>query len=469
MGLSTAIGDHAAVSRRSDAELAALAVAQLPCPPILVLDPERQVRFVRDPEAWSAALPRGPISVGASLGELGEEGTKLHEAAARALAGEPQRLELGGRSVALRPLRAGDEIVGVSAELSAGTDGFSERVRAAVALASGVGHEINNPLTYLFTNLDLLRVELDLRPEMTRARELYDETRVGAERMRAMVRTLKSLSEGATGKPDLISLGRVLEWAAQLTTAGAMSRAIFVVETPRPVFVRLREGLLMELLMLLLFDVAEALPASGGPHSVRLLLEPEEHEVAAPLIRVIPSVPWRAPSFTEAAALLSQLRLNLDLEQGLPVLRFPLAPPPASRPTPPPRAFTDPPPPAGNDRPSVLIIDDDPRVGSAIRRLLSHDANVSVMLSAEEALATLKNGRRFGLIICDLMMPGMTGMQFHEALQRELPEVLARVAYMTGGAFSQSARDFLSRVQNPRLEKPIDVDMLRGLVRQASD
>lgn len=350
-----------------------------------------------------------------------------------------------------------------------GRDRFAQRVRAAVALASGVGHEINNPLTYLFTNLDLLRAELDLRPEMTRARELYEETRVGAERMRTMVRTLKSLSEGATGKPDLISLGRVLEWAAQLTTAGAMSRAIFLIEAPRPVSVRLREGLLMELLMLLLFEVAEALPLSGGPHAVRLVLEPEDGEIAAPIIRVIPSVAWQAPSFASAAQLLGQLRLRLDVEQGLPVLRFPMAPPPASRPTPPPRAFTDPPPPAGSDRPSVLIIDDDPRVGSAIRRLLSHDANVSVMLSAEEALETLKSGRRFGLIICDLMMPGMTGMQFHEALERELPEVLPKVAYMTGGAFSQSARDFLGRIQNPRLEKPVDVDVLRALVRQASD
>lgn len=446
-----------------------MAAAQLPCPPILVVDAERRVRVLRAPEVWAAALPLVPIALGARLEELGEAALPLSTAVRRALAGEPQHLELEGRSLALRALRSGDEIAGVSAELESGPPGYSERVRAAVALASGVGHEINNPLTYLFTNLDLLRAELDLRPEMTRARELYDETRVGAERMRTMVRTLKSLSEGATGKPDLIVLGRVLEWAAQLTTAGAMSRAIFLVEAPRPVSVRLREGLVMELLMLLLFEVAEALPVSGGPHVVRLVLEPEDGEVAAPLIRVIPSVPWRAPSFASAAALLSQLRLRLDLEQGLPVLRFPMAPPPASRPTPPPRAFTDPPPPPSSDRPSVLIIDDDPRVGSAIRRLLSHDANVSVMLSAEEALETLKGGRRFGLIICDLMMPGMTGMQFHEALLRELPEVLPRVAYMTGGAFSQSARDFLGRIQNPRLEKPIDVDVLRALVRQASD
>jgi hypothetical protein len=52
-------------------------------------------------------------------------------------------------------------------------------------------------------------------------------------------------------------------------------------------------------------------------------------------------------------------------------------------------------------------------------------------------------------------------------LTRELPELAGQLVFMTGGAFTPGARDFLDRVPNVRLEKPIDIERLRALVDEA--
>jgi CheY-like chemotaxis protein len=70
------------------------------------------------------------------------------------------------------------------------------------------------------------------------------------------------------------------------------------------------------------------------------------------------------------------------------------------------------------------------------------------------------------VILCDLMMPDMTGMDLHADLVRRDPRVAERMVFLTGGAFTGDARRFLDEVPNARLEKPFDVGALRAAVRQ---
>jgi CheY-like chemotaxis protein len=113
----------------------------------------------------------------------------------------------------------------------------------------------------------------------------------------------------------------------------------------------------------------------------------------------------------------------------------------------------------------ILVIDDEPQIGRVVKATLRlHD--VVCLTSAVEALARLRAGERFDIIFCDLMMPHMTGMDFHEALEQELPEQSQRVVFLTGGAFTAKARAFLERVKNLRIDKPFEVAALRALVAQ---
>ena len=94
-------------------------------------------------------------------------------------------------------------------------------------------------------------------------------------------------------------------------------------------------------------------------------------------------------------------------------------------------------------------------LAKAIRRMLNgHD--VTVVGSARDALDKLEAGDRFDIIISDLMMPGMSGMDLHAAIGKLAPEQVTRMVFMTGGAFTPEARAFFDEVGCPTLEKPFD-------------
>jgi CheY-like chemotaxis protein len=115
-------------------------------------------------------------------------------------------------------------------------------------------------------------------------------------------------------------------------------------------------------------------------------------------------------------------------------------------------------------RGSVLVIDDDAIVGVAIRRTLESQHDVVTTTSAREALEWLRAGKRFDVIVCDLMMPQMTGMDFHRECRSIAPDHAARILFLTGGAFTPRAREFFDTTDNRRLEKPFEPKVLRETV-----
>ncbi len=91
------------------------------------------------------------------------------------------------------------------------------------------------------------------------------------------------------------------------------------------------------------------------------------------------------------------------------------------------------------------------------------------MTSAKEALSQIADGRRFDVILTDLMMPDITGMEMYEHLCRIAPDQAERMIFLTGGAFTLRAREFLDAVPNQRIEKPFEaanvLAMIAGLAR----
>ena len=108
----------------------------------------------------------------------------------------------------------------------------------------------------------------------------------------------------------------------------------------------------------------------------------------------------------------------------------------------------------------------DEMVSHVVRRALMPEHSVQIVNSAEAALKLFRRGDRFDVVLCDLMMPQITGMELFRMLQALDPNQAARVVFMTGGAFTPSARVFLDSVPNGRLEKPFEIAALRALVNQ---
>jgi CheY-like chemotaxis protein len=116
---------------------------------------------------------------------------------------------------------------------------------------------------------------------------------------------------------------------------------------------------------------------------------------------------------------------------------------------------------------SILVVDDEPVIARLIQKaLVDHD--VTTASDGREAVA-LMGENAYDVILCDLIMPEMTGMDvYRAALQRAKP-MNDRIVFMTGGAFTQRARDFLESVPNLRIEKPFELGHLERTIYEAAD
>jgi CheY-like chemotaxis protein len=115
----------------------------------------------------------------------------------------------------------------------------------------------------------------------------------------------------------------------------------------------------------------------------------------------------------------------------------------------------------------ILIIDDEPRVLSVLSRVLGGLHDVVAVTSAQEALEQLGRGLPFDVIVCDLLMPEMSGIDLYYVLEQQAPQLAQRMIFLSGGANTSVAGDFFSTVPNQALEKPpARMDLLRAIDRE---
>lgn len=117
--------------------------------------------------------------------------------------------------------------------------------------------------------------------------------------------------------------------------------------------------------------------------------------------------------------------------------------------------------PAAPARPRVLVIDDEPMLTGVLQAMLSETYDVTVMNDARAARAAVAGGARYDAIICDLMMPGLSGSALHRELLALAPEQARRMIFMTGGAYTAEARQFLDGSGVLHLQKPFVPDALQ--------
>ena len=115
------------------------------------------------------------------------------------------------------------------------------------------------------------------------------------------------------------------------------------------------------------------------------------------------------------------------------------------------------------------MIDDEIAIGRTLAIGLADEFDVKTATSGREALALLGSDASFDVILCDLMMPDVSGMDVYERIARSRPELARRFVFVTGGAFTERARAFVEEVGLPVVEKPFALAKLPQMLRERGE
>jgi PAS domain S-box-containing protein len=344
------------------------------------------------------------------------------------------------------------------------------------SMTAGIAHEINNPLAFVTMNLASLRRRLDelaetlspaqgqMAAELSR---LAEESVEGVERVIGLVRELKLFARAGDERSEPIDVRVVLEAALKLVANELRYRARLVRDYGELPTVWGQAARLGQLLLNLLLFVARGLPETDGDRNqvwvtargvdggLEITLR---DNVARPSLLAPRAFDVIAMCQGIASAMGGRVTAGTALGGGTNLVLFlPVGEPAATRPR-------DPTPPHGVQvRPRLLIIDDEPALLRALSHELERDHLVTTATSGRAALELLARAS-FDVILCDLMMPEMTGMDLYAELRRAGDGLEERMVFMTGGAFTAAARGFLEATSNPCLEKPFRMDALRALL-----
>jgi PAS domain S-box-containing protein len=397
----------------------------------------------------------------------------------------------------------------------------TDRMASLGVLAAGVAHEVNNPLTFILYNLENLAQELPkvvaglhsswselidragqekalraLGPasELCLQGQLDDlvaqaeEAVEGARRVRKIVRDLKSFSLVEDDRRTPLEMNIVIQTALNMAYNEIRYRARVVTDYGRVPRVLANEGRLSQVFLNLLVNAAHAIEEGNVERNeIRVRTWCEDGEVVAEIADtgrgIEPEHRDRLfdPFFTtKRPGVGSGLglsichnivhsyggRIDVDSDRGS-GSRFSVRLPALSDDA---MVAGAPKEAKGPDdavvRGRILLVDDEPKVGTAVKRVLGDEHEVALATSGSEGWEILERDPAFDLIICDLMMPDVSGMDLYHRLADSQPVLARRMVFMTGGAFTPKAQEFQDRVGNVVIEKPFEPEHLKKLVRE---
>jgi signal transduction histidine kinase len=371
---------------------------------------------------------------------------------------------------------------------------ISERMASAGMLAAGVAHEINTPLAVAIANLDFVTDLLGhVAPDALEVRleavegPLHD-AREAVERIRGIVRDVKLFSRPHDDERSAVDVRIVIESSIRMAWNEIRHRAQLIREYGVVPMVDANEARLGQIVLNLLVNAAQAMPdgrvsgneihvATRTVKSGRVVIEvrdtgvgiskPNMARIFDPFFTTKPVGIGTGLGLSLCHRMVTDLggEIAVESEVGAGTI-FRVTLPAATSGCA--QSAKPGPPEATAQRARVLVVDDDAPFGRTLERTIGRFHDVTIVTSGKEALALIASGRRFDAILSDLMMPVVTGMDLYEEISRIAVDQAERMIFLTGGAFTERARQFLGKVPNPCVDKPFELTNVLAVIARAS-
>jgi signal transduction histidine kinase/ActR/RegA family two-component response regulator len=361
----------------------------------------------------------------------------------------------------------------------------SEHMASLGLMAAGVAHEINNPLSYILSNLSFAAERAIDQESRLALREALE----GAGRVRDIVRDLKTLSR-MESEEDLkpVDARNAVDAALKLSFDDVRHRARVQRHFSEVPHVLGNETRLVQVMLNLVTNAAQSI-APGSPDENQITVEvklaetegevevvvtdsgvgiSEDHlpKVFEPFFTTKPAGEGTGLGLSICHRLIHAMggRIQVTSEEGH-GSRFSvflaIAPGRVDADAPLSEAS-----PGTNRRLRLLVVDDEVLVARAVRRVFDKEFRVDVALDGQVALEKLRKAD-YDVVLCDVMMPGISGLDVYRQVRSENEPLARRFVFATGGLFSQELSDNVKRLSNMIIEKPFDPAELRRVILAA--
>ncbi|MBN1960216.1 MAG: response regulator [Deltaproteobacteria bacterium] len=378
----------------------------------------------------------------------------------------------------------------------------TDRLATMGMLAAGVAHEINNPLTYVIFNLETINRDIhkliacckkymphihsqfslddsnlnqDLSIDLESFHSRLKDALTGSHRIADIVKSLRIFSRAKKYNLNPISISDILDTAANMTTNEMKYRCKLIKSYQEVPQLIADEGKLSQVFINLLINAAQAIEEGNAANNEiqistwhtneKIFVEikdtgkginlEEQKLLFVPFYTTKPIGEGTGLGLTIAQHILNEINGTIEVHStpgkgsqfivSIPINNATIYMEQEQQQT-----IVLP-----KILGRILVIDDEAPIRGIIKRLLKDH----IVIEADSGLQgqhILESDQNFDIIICDLMMPAVSGVEIHGWLSSHYPKLAEKIVFITGGAYLSEAQKYLSQLSNLRIEKPFD-------------